>query len=176
MDGSNKTISAEEMNKILQDDDWADKVIKARGAKNTDIPRPPAPYLKEISSGMIHVWNAAMAKRPDLVVCCDKDGNEDPAKWEGARPAGMRSDGSMPKLDEIPLSAAVRLIKKQTPLTVVQPQINFDRALAEYGLSGAKTYSEPTEINSAMPFAGMGNLTIEEKVKEIQRVTGLTED
>lgn len=176
MDGSNKTISMEEMEKILQDDDWADKVIKARGAKNTDTPRPPAPYLKEISSGMIHVWNAAMAKRPDLVVCCDKNGNEDPSSWEGVRPVGMRSDGSMPSPSEIPPAAAIRVTKKQTPLTVVQPQVNFDRALAEYGLSGVKTYNEPTEINSAMPFAGMDNLTMEEKIKEIRRVTGLTED
>jgi len=219
--GSEKILSSEAMEKIVQSEESLTNTLRAMGAKNTDPPRPPAPYLKEIKSGIIHVWNVGMANRPDLVVCCDENGNEDPASWMGQRPVGMRADGTMPTLAEIPAEILqmkkkraemslsqqppsqidfdravtefglpevktytsdtasqpeIVLDKKEAPLSPAQPHIDFNRAVIEFGFSEVKTYSEPTEINSAMPFSGMNNFTMEEKIKEIQRITGLIGD
>jgi len=177
--GSEKILSSEAMDKITQDENNLSSVLKEIGAKNTFPHLPPAPYLKEIKTGVIHVWNAGMAKRPDLVVCCDESGNEDPVSWVGGRPIGMRDDGTMPKPDEMPVEAMLLSRKKvaDSPLSPVQPHINFDRAATEFGVTKeAKMYAEPVETNSALPFSGMTNSTMEDRIKEIQKITGLIEE
>lgn len=57
-------------------------IMRQMGVMNADPPLPHSPCLKNIRTGVVLPWNELLAQQKDLVVCCDEDGNTDPAAWE----------------------------------------------------------------------------------------------
>ena len=64
------------------------EVLAAQGVKNTKQPLPMAPRVKHKANGRIFTWHPIFAERSDAFVCCDENGNEDPAAWAGRGPYG----------------------------------------------------------------------------------------
>jgi hypothetical protein len=62
--------------------------LKAKGVKNLQNSLPLAPCVKHKVNGRIFSWHGVWAKRPDIFVCCDENGNEDEASWVGRAPSG----------------------------------------------------------------------------------------
>lgn len=56
--------------------------MKRMGAVNTEPSLPHSPALKVKKTGIIFPWLEILADQPDKFVCCDFDGNEDPAVWQ----------------------------------------------------------------------------------------------
>lgn len=64
-----------------QDENERTALMRQMGVANIDGPLPHSPCLKNIRTGVVLPWNELLAQHHDLVVCCDEDGNTDPAKW-----------------------------------------------------------------------------------------------
>lgn len=156
--------------------------LRAMGAKNTDPPLAPSPCLKVIKTGVIVPWVESMAERPDLCVNCDENGNEDPAAWWGRLPRGMRTDGSMPQLAEIPSRpASVHLQGQFDPRLRTMPVINpsaarlgsppVEAAGQVLGVTAehATGFKDPDKTHRPlMPFEGMADYLVEDVAQAAQ--------
>nr|DAM10816.1 MAG TPA: hypothetical protein [Caudoviricetes sp.] len=52
------------------------------GVKNATPPLAHSPCLKNKKTGIILPWNPMLAEQRDILECCDKQGNTDPAAWQ----------------------------------------------------------------------------------------------
>lgn len=83
--------------------------LKARGVRNILPELPLAPCVKSISNSRIYVWHPVWAMRPDAFVCCDENGDEDPAAWRGRAP---QEQGPSLKGDSPPTGRDVRKLEE----------------------------------------------------------------
>lgn len=51
------------------------------GIRNAGPPLPKSSHLKVKLTGVVLPWNELLAEQKDLVLCCDAQGNTDPAAW-----------------------------------------------------------------------------------------------
>lgn len=70
---------------IVLDQNFASNAIEEMrklGAKNVAPPLAPSTHLKNIKTGVIFPWTAALAEQRDILVNCDENGNTDPVVWQ----------------------------------------------------------------------------------------------
>lgn len=65
-----------------KDEESRRTMLRQMGVMNVDPPLPHSPCLKNIRTGVVLPWNELLAQQRDLVVCCDENGDTDPAAWE----------------------------------------------------------------------------------------------
>lgn len=107
---------------IVLDQNFADNAVEEMrklGAKNVTPPLAPSTHLKNIKTGIIFPWTAALAEQRDILVNCDENGNTDPAVWQKT----MMSEQDLPDQTDLMQQAYANLHKPQ-----VQMPENFMQA------------------------------------------------
>lgn len=111
---------------IVLDQSFADNAtaeMRKLGAVNAAPPLAPSTHLKNIKTGIIFPWSAALAEQRDILVNCDASGNTDPAVWKQS----MLSEQNLPDQSELMQQAYANLSKPQQPQGFMQappPQLN----------------------------------------------------
>lgn len=113
---------------IILDQNFADNAVEEMrklGAKNAVPPLAPSTHLKNIHTGIIFPWSAALAEQRDILVNCDENGNTDPAVWQKT----MLSEQDLPDQANLMQQAYANLRKPtvQMPENFMQaspPQMN----------------------------------------------------
>lgn len=108
---------------IVLDQNFANNAMaemKRLGAKNVDPPLAPSTHLKNINTGVIFPWTAALAEHRDVLVNCDAEGNTDPAAWQRT----VRKEQDMPDQAELMQQAYASLQKPQGFMQSAPKQVN----------------------------------------------------
>lgn len=113
---------------IVLDQNFASNSVEEMrklGAKNAVPPLAPSTHLKNITTGLIFPWTAALAEQRDILVNCDENGNTDPAVWKKT----MMSEQDLPDQTNLMQQAYASLHKPQVqmPESFMQappPQMN----------------------------------------------------
>lgn len=95
--------------------------MRALGAKNIEPPLAPSTHLKNIHTGVIFPWTAALAEQRDVLVNCDATGNTDPAVWQQT----VRAEQDLPDQAELMQQAYAQIQRKpQGFMQATPPQLN----------------------------------------------------
>lgn len=101
--------------------------MRKLGAKNVAPPLAPSTHLKNVQTGVIFPWTAALAEQRDVLVNCDADGNTDPAAWRRT----MLAEQELPDQANLMQQAYANLRRPQEQIPKVEgfmqatpPQVN----------------------------------------------------
>lgn len=100
---------------IVLDQNFASNAMEEMrklGAKNVTPPLAPSTHLKNIKTGIIFPWTAALAEQRDILVNCDANGNTDPAVWKQT----VRSEQELPDQSDLMQQAYANLHKPQVQI------------------------------------------------------------
>lgn len=86
--------------------------MRKLGAKNVAPPLAPSTHLKNIKTGLIFPWTAALAEQRDILVNCDENGNTDPAVWRQT----MLTEQDLPDQTDLMQQAYANLCKPEVRL------------------------------------------------------------
>lgn len=103
--------------------------MRALGAKNIEPPLAPSTHLKNIQTGVIFPWTAALAEQRDILVNCDAMGNTDPAAWQQT----VRAEQDLPDQTTLMQQAYARLQQKPQPFMQATPPRLNEPAPMPYG-------------------------------------------
>lgn len=90
------------------------------GAKNAEPPLAPSSHLKNVKTGVIFPWSAALAEQRDILVNCDENGNTDPAVWKKT----LLQEQDLPDQSNLMEKAYASLHKPQNFMQASPPQMN----------------------------------------------------
>lgn len=124
-------------------DEW-DAMIEEYAPDNQKPPLPPAPCVKVLSNGSIHRWTPQFAQRSDICVCCDEEGNTDPAAWASLGAPHLN-------MAPAPTQALYPDRNYSGPAPGAVPQVHTAPEVLGVTSPPVPDYTDPQEHGAAMP-------------------------
>lgn len=134
---------------IVLDQNFASNAMEEMrklGAKNVSPPLAPSTHLKNVKTGVIFPWTAALAEQRDVLVNCDENGNTDPAVWKRT----MLVEQDLPDQVDLMQQAYASLHSPQGFMQVTPPVVN-EQVQMPHGAQTLEKYTEnPTVADESV--------------------------
>lgn len=131
---------------IVLDQNFANNAMEEMrklGAKNAAPPLAPSTHLKNIKTGIIFPWTAALAEQRDILVNCDVNGNTDPAAWQKT----VRNEQDVPDQNVLMQQAYANLHKPKPESFMQAPPVQMNEpAQMPYGAQTLDKYLDSVNI------------------------------